>query len=415
LIAEVRPDAIAVIPVIRNPGLVDYLKAGAEANVATAIWVQSWDNLTNKGLLHFQPDRVFLWNSAQVHELSRYHRISPDRAFVTGAQTFDHWFEEEYSAKDRRAFCAELGVDPESPIVLYLASSRQIAPNEPEFFARWREAVRRKPASVLSEATILVRPHPTLAQDWHERSFGDDPLVVMSPFTVKSEVNGTAFRARYRNELHHASVVVGINTSGFIDAAIFGKPACTVELPELFQGQGGTVHFRHLTRPGAELLRTASTLEEHVAMLERLVQRDPYAIDRQSARFVRNFVRPHGMDVRPTDVFVQGVLDLVNGPERPVRPYRVSSSFGKVLGSISFILGAPLEDRPAEAVIAHAEALARFGARKLRRDPRAGDVLVATKKRTPLKARAAGAARSMPRRINQGRYRVGSGRRPSRR
>ena len=77
---------------IRVPALVEYLKAGASSGLGTAIWVQSWDNLTNKGLLHFVPDRVFVWNESQLAELSRYHGVDADHACVTGAQTFDHWF-----------------------------------------------------------------------------------------------------------------------------------------------------------------------------------------------------------------------------------------------------------------------------------------------------------------------------------
>jgi hypothetical protein len=393
-----RPDVIVAIPVIRNPGLVDYLKAGARANVATAIWVQSWDNLTNKGLLHFRPERVFVWNERQEAELSRYHAVPPTNVCITGAQTFDHWFEHD-EVLTRSAFCAELGVDPERPIVLYLASSRQIAPSEPDFFERWLATVRASEDPMLRSASVLLRPHPTLAKAWHARGFEREPSVAISPSTLSAQINSDAFRAQYRNELHHATVVAGVNTSGFIDAAIFGKPACTVELPELSQGQGGTIHFQHLTRPGAELLRVSATLEEHAALLAELVKRDAYAVDETSVRFVSAFVRPHGMDVRPTDVFTREMLELLKGSECDVRPRQISAAAGRLIGSIAFLLGAPLERRPGDALLEHMEAFTRFAYRALRRDPQAADVFMLATTRKPLRRRAAEAGRRAVRRI----------------
>jgi hypothetical protein len=309
LLAEERPDVVAVVPVIRAPVLVDYLKAALEQGVGTSIWVQSWDNLTNKGLLHFAPDKVFVWNESQRAELSRYHRVGAGRVCVTGAQTFDHWFSGG-AVLDRSEFCAELGVDPDRPIILYLASSKGIAPEEPTFFARWLEAVRSSDDPVLRSATVLLRPHPTLAEAWHSHHFDQQPGVVVSPATIRDQLNSNAFREQYRTELHHSSLVFGINTSGVIDAAIFGKPAFTVELPELFHGQKGTVHFDHLAESTTGLLRTASSLHEHVTMLSQFVNRDPYEHDDRAVAFIRMFVRPGGRDSQPAELFVEELLAL---------------------------------------------------------------------------------------------------------
>ena len=50
-----------------------------------------------------------------------------------------------------------------------------------------------------------------------------------------------------------------------IDAAILGKPVCTIELAELAFGQRGTIHFEYLSTVGGGLLRTSSTFALHVA------------------------------------------------------------------------------------------------------------------------------------------------------
>jgi hypothetical protein len=351
LLADEQPDAVAVVAVIRAPALVEYLKAGAAQGVPTAIWVQSWDNLTNKGLLHFKPDKVFVWNEIQQQELSRYHGVPPEHVCMTGAQTFDHWFNGD-GVPGRDEFCERLGVDPEKPIVLYLASSKQIAPDEPEFFARWLKAIRASDDEHLRSATVLLRPHPTLARAWQERAFDREPDVVVSPSTLEDQINSDSFRARYRGELHHSTVAVGINTSAFIDAAIFGKPTCTVELPELFHGQQGTIHYEYLTRPGAELLRVTSSLEAHVAALSELIRRDPYARDERSAEFVRAFVRPHGLDVRPADLFVNEMLAVCEGRSRVSPPTGARRALGRALAGFAFLVVLPLEARPIGRLLA---------------------------------------------------------------
>jgi hypothetical protein len=369
LLANEQPDAVAVVPVIRVPALVEFLKAASAQNVPTVIWVQSWDNLTNKGLLHFTPDRVFVWNEIQEQELSRYHGVPADHVCMTGAQTFDHWFNTD-AVVEREEFCERLGIDPKRPIVLYLASSKQIAPDEPEFFARWLDAIRSSEDALLRSATVLVRPHPTLAHAWQQRRFDREPGVVVSPSTLQDEINSSGFRAQYRGELHHSTVAVGINTSAFIDAAIFGKPTCTVELPELFHGQKGTVHYDYLTRPGAELLQTTSSLEEHAAALSELIRRDAYARDERSAEFVRAFVRPHGLDVRPADLFVKEMLKVCEEPSRISPPAGARRAFGRVLAGLALFVVVPLEARPFARLVAFLESPSRHGVRPKKRKTR---------------------------------------------
>jgi hypothetical protein len=343
VIAVERPDAVVAVPVIRTPAFVDYLKAAAQERIPTASWIQSWDNLSSKGLLHFTPDRVFVWNVMQRDELARYHGIPEHHVCVTGAQTFDHWFNGEFPS-DRAAFCAGIGLDPERPIVLYLVSSRQIEQSPEPFFLRWLEAVRTSDAPALAEASIVVRPHPTEVGPWHGLE-DRHPRLAVSPSTEEAPINSATFRQRYRDELHHASVAVALNTSGMIDAAIFGKPVCTVELPEFAFGQRGTVHFEYLTLPGG-LLRTARSLEEHVATLGDLVERDPYERDERSNRFVETFVRPQGLDVVPATVFSEEMLRLIAGASEVPLPGRGARAIGRLIHRAAPILSVPLEPEP---------------------------------------------------------------------
>jgi hypothetical protein len=346
LVASERPDAVVAVPVIRTPAFVDLLKAAAWDGIPTASWVQSWDNLSSKGLLHFVPDRVFVWNSTQREELARYHGIPERNVCVTGAQTFDHWFNGN-APSERAAFCSRNGLDPGRPIILYLVSSRQIEPSPATFFDRWLAAIRSSGDPMLEGAFVFVRPHPTEVEPWIrvDRTY---ERVVVSPSTDDAPINSADFRDRYRDELHHATVVVALNTSAMIDAAIFGKPVCTVELPELAFGQRGTVHFEYLKTVSGGMLRTAPSLSEHVRTLAQLVRRDPYDADERSVRFVEAFVRPEGMDVKPATVFADEMLRILARPSQVSPPGPTARALGRLVHRAAPTLGAPLEQNPVQ-------------------------------------------------------------------
>lgn len=342
LLASEQPDAVVAVAMVWNPELADLLKAAARERVPTASWIQSWDNLSSKGLLHFTPDRVFVWNATQSEELVRYHRVPERHVCITGAQSFDQWFNGD-APSDRASFCVDNGIDPERPIILYLVSSPWLEPTPEVFFLPWLEAIRSSGDPALEEAFVLVRPHP------NARQFGLDLRASglgVSPGAAEARVHSAEFRRRYRDELHHATVAVGINTSAMIEAAIFGKPVCTVELPELADRQRGTVHFEYLVTAGGGLLRTAASFEEHTRMLGDLIRRDTYGRDEQSARFVRAFVRPHGIDVAPGTVFLDGMLRLLQAPSELRLPSLPARAIGRIIYLAAPMLGAPFEKGP---------------------------------------------------------------------
>jgi hypothetical protein len=150
----------------------------------------------------------------------------------------------------------------------------------------------------------------------------------VSPSSAEAPVNSDEYRRRFRNELHHASVAVGLNTSGMIDAAILGKPVCTVELPDIPNRQRGTIHFEYLVTVGGGFVRTATSLEDHVRTLAELARGDPYEPDEQSRRFVQAFVRPHGLDVTAADQFSAEMLRLLKSPSK----LRVPNPLGQAIG-----------------------------------------------------------------------------------
>jgi hypothetical protein len=95
-----------------------------------------------------------------------------------------------------------------------------------------------------------------------------------------------------------------------------------------------------------------SSLEAHVAALSELIRRDPYARDERSAEFVRAFVRPHGLDVRPADLFVNEMLAVCEGRSRVSPPTGARRALGRALAGFAFLVVLPLEARPIGRLLA---------------------------------------------------------------
>jgi hypothetical protein len=303
-ISASAPDVVLLTPLIDlDSDQVDYVKSSRDLRIPIGHCVASWDNLTNKGLIKAIPDRVFVWNEAQKAEAVELHSVPTDRVVVTGAQLFDQWFNWAPS-RDHRSFCAEIGLNPDRPILLYTASSVFICRNEVDFVTRWLKALRDCSDGNLRDVQVIIRPHPkatkTLSQ-WDSEELKALGGVVVFPRGGHMPL-GTQARNDYYDSLYHSAAVVGINTSAMLEAAVVGRRSFTVLLDDIREGQEGMIHFQHLTNDG--FLGVAETLDDHICQLSaELACRGSHASD-LTKRFVGSFLRPYGLNQAATPRFV---------------------------------------------------------------------------------------------------------------
>ncbi len=312
-IAAHVPDAVVVTPLIgRKPHGIrqtDTVKAARRLGVPVALAVASWDHLTTKGLVKAQPDRTFVWNEFQVREARDLHGVPEERAVATGAQLFDPWFELRPSST-REQFLARVGLQPAAEYVLYVGSSRNVAPAEKEiaFVRRWLEALRSSGDPRLRALNVLVRPHPGNLPEWARVEL-DDGRAAVSPRTRPSLPMTAEDEALYYDSIHFAAAVVGINTSAIVESLIQRRPVLTVRVPEFHDTQDGTLHFRYLLPSAGGPLRIAGSFEEHFAQMQEVLTGGEG--DRQRIEsFLRAFVRPHGLDRPATPILADAIETL---------------------------------------------------------------------------------------------------------
>jgi FkbM family methyltransferase len=299
---ERKPDLFVVSPLVDfDSEQLDWLKAAQSLGIKTCLCVHSWDNLSNKGLIQIVPDRILLWNEIQKNEAVKFHGMSPDRVFVTGAQCFDRWFDMKPSSKED--FARRLAQDLTKPYILYLCSSSFIAPNEASFVENWIRHLRQNGSTELKSRLIVIRPHPQNLAAWRKVDFSGFANVVIYP---KSGANPIDFETRrdYFDTLYYSAAVVGMNTTAMIEAAILQKPVLTVLTNDCKGGQEGTLHFNYLLDNGG--LQLSRNFEVHTRQLEQMIQAKPGIV--HSREFVTRFVRPHGL-AKPSTPYVVEALE----------------------------------------------------------------------------------------------------------
>lgn len=298
---EQRPDVVVLTPLVYvGSDQVQWLRAARRRGIPVVYAAGSWDHLTTKGLLHERPDLAVLWNEAQIEECARFHGVPREACAMSGAQAFDHWFDQRPSI-DAVAFRREAGLPPDGPLLLYLCSSPFIAGDERPQVREWLAAIRRAPAP-LAGAGVLIRPHPQNAEQWRDEQLADDRTAIW-PRAGANPV-AAASRADFFHSLYFSDAVVGVNTSAQIESAIVGRPVFTVTGARYAGTQEGTLHFRLLREAGGGLLHVASSFDKHVAQVCAALANIDEARARSRA-FVRAFVRPVDAERAAGEVFAE--------------------------------------------------------------------------------------------------------------
>jgi hypothetical protein len=313
-----RPDALVLSPMV-GIGFTqaDFVKSARVLAIPSGMLVFSWDNLSNKGLIHEKPDRMFVWNDVQAHEARKLHKYPAEQIVMTGAPRFDEFFEMR-PATTREEFCGLTGLDPARPIITYLGSSKFVAAAERAFVTRWISELRCSLDPVLAGCSLLIRPHPAGEKNWHaedstdfrwpkvgekatvSRPFADERAIVMNSPMQNAD-------AVLYDTVHHSAAVVGLNTSAEIEAAIVGRPVFTIVDPDA-KGQEGTLHFHYLLRDQGGHVELAHHFDEHRAQLSAVLA--GHDVRKRLEVFVHRFVRPHGLDVPVAPIVADAIEAL---------------------------------------------------------------------------------------------------------
>jgi hypothetical protein len=292
IVAALRRDGrecVVVSPVnLRFDEEVEYVKAAKKLGVPTVVPVLSWDNLTTKGLFHVQPDLVLAWHHGHCEEAQAIHGVPADRVVITGSPFFDKWFGINRPISARGATCSRIGIDPDKPYLLYLGSSANIARDESWLVIALLQAIRRAGDPALDGLQIVFKPHPANLR----------PLPALDEARIaiyqreRGRPDTSDAIAEFRDILHHAVAVIGVNTTGMLDAVLCDRPCIALATKKYRQTQAYTPHFQRMQESKA--LLTAGSVRVAVEMLSRVMAGDQRSASARR-RFAATYARPRGL------------------------------------------------------------------------------------------------------------------------
>lgn len=294
---EYQPQVIVVSPYIMTADLeIEYVKAARHLSIPTIASVLSWDNLVSKGTYLVKPEWLFVWNRNLVEEAVHIHEFKRGNVFTTGACVYDSWFDLSPSI-NRKQFCGQCGVEPENPYLLFLGSSPTITDLDVELIKAL--IVYFEQMEVDKRPSMIIRPHPYSSFDM--TVFENDWVKVFPRQGGRPDIDET--RQTYYDTLFHSALVIGVNTTGFLDAAIVDKPCVTLIDGQMSEGQGA--HFQYLI--DADYIEFAKSRSEFFEIINRIL--GEVDIKRENRRsFVCQFIRPQGIDIPASQVMANSIL-----------------------------------------------------------------------------------------------------------
>jgi hypothetical protein len=284
-----RRECVVVSPInLRFDEEVEYVKAAKKLGLPVVVPVLSWDNLTTKGLIHVQPDLVLAWHHGHCEEARAIHGVPADRIVITGSPFFDKWFGINRPISARAATCSRIGIDPDKPYLLYLGSSVNIARDESWLVIALLQAIRRAEGPVLDQLQILFKPHPANLRPLQPL----DEAGIAVYQRERGRPDTTDAIAEFRDIMHHAVAVIGVNTTGMLDAVLCDRPCIALAVKKYRQTQVNTPHFRRMQESKA--LLTAGSVRVAVEMLGRIIAGDQRSASSRR-RFAATYARPRGL------------------------------------------------------------------------------------------------------------------------
>ncbi len=275
---------------MKRPQEIEFIQAANRLGILTVIPSLSWDNLTTKGTFNPPPKQLWVWNSLQKKYALDRHGFSEDQIHVVGSCFFDKWFNPKITQRP-----ISRNLNGFQKRILYLGSSSNIAKDE--------SSIVETLAKMCPEFEIMVRPHPENRKPF-EKVVNTGNLKVISsqesPFPLSLEA-----QVLFYQELKQADVVIGVNTSGMLDAVIAGVPTIALLVPELAKTQKQSRHFNDMVESNA--FWVIDSIEECVRQIKKENAFSEFGAKR--IHFIEKYIRPGGVNVSASEFAFQQIAN----------------------------------------------------------------------------------------------------------
>lgn len=320
LLKRLQPDLVISTMPLTHTLERPLLWAADDMGIPCACAVQSWDNLTTKGMFPVDFALCTVWSEhMRKVTLQEYPGLDPASVEATGAPQFDFCKNPDYLVS-REAFCETIGADPARPLIVWAGVTPNLMPGEPDAVALLCEALRA--GRLPGRPQLLLRPHPIGggARFADVRSAYPELLFTESndedPHTLTRWSPTTQDIVMLVNTVAHADVNINMFSTMTLDSCIFDRPVVNIAFDEREPGQSSArlrrfydfEYYQIVLETGA--VRLAATLDELIRHTSVYLE-DP-ALDRDNrARLVA--IQCGTVDGQAARRTAEAMLRLVEG------------------------------------------------------------------------------------------------------
>jgi hypothetical protein len=193
----------------------------------------------------------------------------------------------------------------------------QISGNETSFVQEFMTSLQNSPQT--ADVNVMVRPYPMNAGIWD--GITAQNMVVWPRKDESPDI--ASYKQNYFHSMYYSSLVVGVNTTAMIEAAIVDCPCVTILTEKYRATQFGRGHFDYLIK--GDFMELANGFDHSAELVSKILEGiDGKAGNRR--KFVNYFIRPRGMDRDVAALFAQAVELVAQG--------KSSIEIDKALGEI---------------------------------------------------------------------------------
>ncbi|MDD2923306.1 MAG: hypothetical protein PHQ36_13555 [Anaerolineales bacterium] len=228
LFERLKPDLVFNSSHIHAPRGELPVRIARSMGIRAATFIFSWDNLSSRGRILPRYDHYLVWHRGMRDQLrALYPAIKPGQITITGTPQFDFHFNPRFLLS-REALCADLGLDPARPFVLYTTGMAQDFPEEHRHVQTVIEALREidSPKPQLVVRTYAKGTSPEMENLARQKI----PDVVFPPILWDKKWFTPAYEDLfiYSSLLRHCSLGINPASTVSLELLMLDKPVINI-------------------------------------------------------------------------------------------------------------------------------------------------------------------------------------------
>ena len=190
-----------------------YVLEAKRCHIPTVSFVKSFDNLTTKGFLPFQPDHMFVWNYKMFFEAVSLYNLPASQVHVVGAPHFNLIRKSDTYTKKNLPLR-----------LLYASVAEELNPSDVEIVRRLRESLDK-------DDKLLVRLHQNDRMARWESMSNQEGIEVFNPsmsLNSQERVATNNTLDSLQKQIEQCSVVINTASTMTLEALSLDRPVINV-------------------------------------------------------------------------------------------------------------------------------------------------------------------------------------------